>query len=94
MSIQLYQGDCLEIMKNIPGGSVDMVLCDLPFGLGKRARKRFLERKPKAHEGARDDSNLLSVAAYIQQTKNEWQSIQGTQWRAQVRKLGEIQNRV
>lgn len=32
MSIQLYQGDCLEIMKNIPDGSVDMVLCDLPYG--------------------------------------------------------------
>lgn len=30
--IQLYQGDCLELMKGIPGGSVDMVLCDLPYG--------------------------------------------------------------
>ena len=30
--IKLYKGDCLEIMKNIPDGSVDMVLCDLPYG--------------------------------------------------------------
>lgn len=30
--IKLYQGDCLEVMKDIPGGSVDMVLCDLPYG--------------------------------------------------------------
>ena len=30
--IQLYQGDCLEIMKNIPDKSVDMILCDLPYG--------------------------------------------------------------
>ena len=30
--VQLYQGDCLELMKNIPDGSVDMVLCDLPYG--------------------------------------------------------------
>lgn len=30
--IQLYQGDCLEIMKQIPDKSVDMVLCDLPYG--------------------------------------------------------------
>ena len=29
--IQLYQGDCLEIMKNIPDKSVDMILCDLPY---------------------------------------------------------------
>lgn len=31
--IKLYQGDCLEIMKNIPDNSVDMVLCDLPYGV-------------------------------------------------------------
>lgn len=30
--IQLYQGDCLEIMKQIPDKSVDMILCDLPYG--------------------------------------------------------------
>jgi site-specific DNA-methyltransferase (adenine-specific) len=30
--IQLYNGDCLELMKNIPDGSVDMILCDLPYG--------------------------------------------------------------
>lgn len=30
--IELLQGDCLELMKNIPDGSVDMVLADLPFG--------------------------------------------------------------
>lgn len=30
--IQLLQGDCLELMKEIPDGSVDMVLADPPFG--------------------------------------------------------------
>ena len=30
---QLFNGDCLEIMKNIPDKSVDMVLCDLPYGV-------------------------------------------------------------
>lgn len=28
----LKQGDCLELMKDIPDGSVDMILCDLPYG--------------------------------------------------------------
>lgn len=32
MSVQLLQGNCLELMRNIPDGSVDMVLADLPFG--------------------------------------------------------------
>lgn len=27
-------GDCLEVMKDIEDGSVDMILCDLPYGLG------------------------------------------------------------
>lgn len=30
--IQLLQGDCLKVMNLIPDGSVDMVLCDLPYG--------------------------------------------------------------
>lgn len=30
--IQLYQGDCLELMKNIPPKSIDLILCDLPYG--------------------------------------------------------------
>lgn len=31
--IKLIQGDCLEKMKDIPDGSIDMVLCDLPYGI-------------------------------------------------------------
>lgn len=31
-SPEIYKGDCLEIMQEIPTGSVDMVLCDLPYG--------------------------------------------------------------
>lgn len=30
--LQLQQGDCLELMKDIPDGSIDMILCDLPYG--------------------------------------------------------------
>jgi site-specific DNA-methyltransferase (adenine-specific) len=30
--IELMQGDCLELMKEIPDQSVDMILCDLPYG--------------------------------------------------------------
>ena len=28
---KLYNGDCLELMKDIPGNSIDMILCDLPY---------------------------------------------------------------
>lgn len=30
--INLMQGDCLQLMQGIPDNSVDMVLCDLPYG--------------------------------------------------------------
>lgn len=29
---KVIQGDCLDVMKDIPDNSVDMVLCDLPYG--------------------------------------------------------------
>ena len=32
MVIEIKQGDCLELMKGIPDGSIDMILCDLPYG--------------------------------------------------------------
>lgn len=28
----LAQGDCLELMKHIDTKSIDMILCDLPYG--------------------------------------------------------------
>lgn len=30
---RLFEGDCLEYMNEIPSGSVDMILCDLPYGI-------------------------------------------------------------
>ena len=30
--IDLKHGDCLELMKDIPDKSIDMILCDLPYG--------------------------------------------------------------
>lgn len=30
--MELLNGDCLELMKNIPDKSIDMILCDLPYG--------------------------------------------------------------
>ena len=32
MTLTLHHGDCLELMKNLPDKSVDLFLCDLPYG--------------------------------------------------------------
>lgn len=41
--IDLKCGDCLELMKDIPDGSIDLILCDLPYGtiggMGKGIKK-------------------------------------------------------
>jgi DNA modification methylase len=34
--IELWQGDCLELMDNIPDKSVDCIITDLPYGQTKR----------------------------------------------------------
>lgn len=33
--LKIFNGDCLEIMKDIPNKSIDMILCDLPYGQTK-----------------------------------------------------------
>ena len=33
MTIQLMQGDCLELMKDLSDKSIDFILCDLPYGV-------------------------------------------------------------
>ena len=30
---RIFEGDCLEYMDWIPDESVDMILCDLPYGM-------------------------------------------------------------
>lgn len=47
---QLFYGDCLEIIKNIPDSSVDMILTDPPYkietsggGIYKQGRKKYIK---------------------------------------------------
>lgn len=42
----LMQGDCLELMRDIPDGSVDMVLTDPPFGITKNAWDKAIPFEP------------------------------------------------
>jgi site-specific DNA-methyltransferase (adenine-specific) len=48
MNIDLMKGNCLDLMKNIPDNSVDLICCDLPYGTtdihgGKKSKNRFLD---------------------------------------------------
>ena len=35
-------GNCLDLMKDIPDGSVDMVLCDPPYGIDYQSMRQSL----------------------------------------------------
>lgn len=39
-NVLLLQGDCLELMRQIPDGSVDLVLCDPPYGMDYQSARR------------------------------------------------------
>jgi len=43
--IDLRLGDCLEVMKDIPDGSVDMVLTDPPYGINYQSNRRTVTEK-------------------------------------------------
>ena len=51
--INLLNGDCFELLKDIPDGSVDMILTDPPYGMNFQSS----HRKTK-YEKIKGDSNL------------------------------------
>lgn len=38
--IRLLQGDCLELMKDIPDGSIDLILTDPPYGMDLKPQRK------------------------------------------------------
>jgi site-specific DNA-methyltransferase (adenine-specific) len=44
-SLWLMHGDCLERMKEIPSGSVDMILTDPPYGMDFQSNRRVVNAK-------------------------------------------------
>lgn len=42
----IKQGDCLDLMKEIPDKSIDMILCDLPYGVTANSEDKPIPFKP------------------------------------------------
>ena len=42
MSLQLWCGDCLELMRDIPDKSIDMILCDLPYAVTQNSKDKLI----------------------------------------------------
>lgn len=57
--IQLYHGNCLDVMPTLPPGSVDMVLTDPPYGMGfKSGRSKTPRHKAIIGDNAIDPGFL------------------------------------
>lgn len=65
-SVTLWQGDCLELMKQIPSGSINLVLCDLPYGTTQNKWDAVIPFVPMWDQYARicrDTSPIVLFAA-------------------------------
>lgn len=61
--MQLLQGDCLELMKTLPDKSIDLFVCDLPYGcLNATGYDR------KSHEG----TNLMGKLSKLKEGGCAW----------------------
>ena len=45
-TVTLKQGDCLELMKDIPSASVDLILCDLPYEVTQNPKDKQIPLEP------------------------------------------------
>lgn len=65
-SIQLFEGDCIEQMKKIPTGTVNMILADLPYGTTRCKWDNVIPFSPMWSEIERittDNAAILLFAA-------------------------------
>jgi len=83
--VKLLHGDCLEVMKSIPDKSIDMILCDLPYGttackwdtvipfepLWKQYKRIIKDRGCIALFGSEPFSSYLRMSN-IKQYKYDW----------------------
>jgi len=61
-TLTLYNGDCLEVLKTIPEKSIDLIICDLPYGCltAPRATKGAGWRKVEEETGEKAKLERIS----------------------------------
>lgn len=53
MTVELIQGDCLDVMREVPDGSFDAVVTDIPYGVGKASWDTEIPPSKLWHEVSR-----------------------------------------
>ena len=67
--MKLYNGDCLEVMKDIPDNSVDLILTDPPYLIKYKTSYRKDKKHKFCHMIENDDNKTL-VSAFIKKSYN------------------------
>lgn len=65
---QLYNGDCLEVMKNIPNSSIDLIVTDPPYRVTSKGCSGTMGgywKEEKANKGIIFDNNSISCKQYL-----------------------------
>lgn len=60
-------GDCLELMKEIPDKSIDMILCDLPYGTTENDYDKIIPFEPLWEQYDRIIKNNGAIVLFSQQ---------------------------
>ena len=59
--IQLVNGDCMDVIRNLPDNAFDLAICDPPYRIGVDGQKKCVCKNPKhnrkAHEQKGWDKN-------------------------------------
>lgn len=63
---ELYLGDCLEIMKTVPDASVDIIACDLPYGVTQNRLDVVIPFEPLWREYERVIKERGCIALFAQ----------------------------
>lgn len=64
--LQLMCGDCLELMKTIPDKSVDMILCDPPYGVTANEKDKSIPFSPLWEEYNRITKDNAAIVLFAQ----------------------------
>ena len=69
MTVQLFYGDCLEIMRGIPDGNIDAVVTDPPYGIGLSNHDIDGHRRAESYTVVGDEDGAVGIAVLDWATK-------------------------
>jgi DNA modification methylase len=78
---QIINGDCFEVMPQIPANSIDLIIFDPPYNIGSDAKITFVDGKPKTtneawgEEGYNDTFSEIDYKTIIEKSTVEFNHI-------------------